>query len=77
MSLVVGPNAVVAVVQHQQKFRAQPQWFVVSFDQGTGKATWRHEIKDEPLPGGLLINRDGRIVGTTLTGNLLSLAAAK
>ena len=77
MSLVVGPNAVVAVVQHQQKFRAQPQWFVVSFDQGTGKATWRHEIKDEPLPGGLLINRDGRIVVTTLTGNLLSLAAAK
>jgi outer membrane protein assembly factor BamB len=49
----------------------------VSFDQGTGKATWRHEIKDEPLPGGLLINRDGRIVVTTLAGNLLSLAAAK
>ena len=77
MSLVVGPNAIVAVVQHQQKYRAQPQWFVVAFDQGSGKATWRHEIKDEPLPGGLLINRDGRIVVTTLAGNLLSLASAK
>ena len=77
MSLVVGPNAIVAVVQHQQKYRAQPQWFVVAFDQASGKVTWRQEIKDEPLPGGLLINRDGRIVVTTLTGNLLSLAAAE
>ena len=77
MSLVVGPNAIVAVVQHQQKYRAQPQWFVVAFDQASGKATWRHEVKDEPLPGGLLVNRDGRIVVTTLTGNLLSLVGGE
>ncbi len=77
MSLVVGPNAIVAVVQHQQKYRAQPQWFVVAFDQASGKATWRHEVKDEPLPGGLLVNRDGRIVVTTLAGNLLSLVGSE
>jgi len=77
MSLVVGPNAIVAVVQHQQKYRAQPQWFVVAFDQASGKATWRHEVKDEPLPGGLLVDRDGRIVVTTLAGNLLSLVGGE
>ena len=77
MSLAVCPNAIVAVVQHQQKFRAHPQWFVVAFDKTTGKASWRHEIRDEPLPGGLLIDRDGRIVVTTLTGSLLSLAKSQ
>ncbi len=75
MSLVMAPNAIVAVVQHQQKFRAQPQWFVVAFEQQNGKPLWRHEIRDEPLPGGLLVNRDGRIVVTTLAGNLITLAA--
>ena len=74
MSLAVCPNMVVAVVQHQQKYRAQPQWFAVAFDKSTGKESWRQEIRDEPQPGGLLVDRSGRVVITTLRGSLLCLA---
>ena len=73
LSLAVCPNAVVAVVQYQQKARAQPQWFAVAFDQANGKTLWRHELRTEPLPGGLLVDRDGRAVVTTLDGSLICL----
>ncbi len=73
VSLVVAPGAVVAVIQQQQKFRAQPQWYVVAFDKQNGKRLWQHEILGEPLPDGLLVDRDGQVVITMLDGSLICL----
>ncbi len=73
VSLAVCPNAVVAVVQYQQKFRAQPQWFVVAFNTENGSTLWRQEIRAEPLPGGLLVDRDGQVVVTMVNGTVLCL----
>jgi outer membrane protein assembly factor BamB len=73
VSLVVAPNAVLGVVQQQQKIRAQPQWYVVAFNKQNGNPMWRQELRGEPLPGGLLVDRDGRIVVTMLNGNLVCL----
>ena len=71
LSMVVCPNAIVAVVQQQQKNRAQPQWYVAAFDKKKGHRMWQHEIIGKPLPDGLLVDRDGNIVVTMLDGSLV------
>ena len=77
LSLAVSPNAILAVVQFQQKYRAQPQWYVVAFDKQKGAPSWRQELRDEPLPGGLLVDRDGRVIVSTLAGGLTCFAGAR
>jgi hypothetical protein len=72
--VVVCPNAIVATIQQQNKVRAQPQWYVVAFDKQTGNPLWRHEIGETPLPDALLVDRDGRVVVTTVPGSVICLA---
>ena len=76
VSLVVCPNAIVGAVKYQQKYRSQPQWYAVAFDRESGKPIWQHEIFGTPLPGGLLVDRDGRVVLTMVTGSVLCLGPA-
>jgi outer membrane protein assembly factor BamB len=71
ISLAVAPNAVVAVVQQQHKFRAQPQWYVAAFDKSEGRKLWQQELAGKPLPEGLLVDRDGQIVVTMLDGSVV------
>ena len=47
MSIVVCPNAIVAAIQQQHKFRAQPQWYVVAFDKQTGNPLLSSEAVDK------------------------------
>lgn len=72
VSIVVCPNAILTVAKQQQKFRARPQWYLSALNIQTGKANWQQEIPGEPLPGGLIVDRDGQIVVTTLDGRLLA-----
>ena len=71
VSLVVCPNAVLAVVRNQQKFRSQPQWYLVALEAKSGRQLFKRELRGDPLPGGLLVDRDGRIVVTLLDGRVL------
>ena len=71
VSLVVCPNAVLAVIQQQHNFRAQPQWYVVAFNKESGQQMWRQEIIGKPLPDGLLVDRDGQVIVTMLDGRLI------
>jgi len=66
VSLVVCPNAVVAVVRNQQKFRSQTQWYVAALNIKNGNQIFRHELPGDPLPGGLLVGRDGQIIVTMI-----------
>ncbi len=77
VAIVVGPNAIVAAVQQQSRFRAQPQWSVVALDKQNGNPLWKHKLPETPLPDGLLIDGDGRIVVTLVSGNVLCLAPAE
>ncbi len=77
LSLVVGPNAVVAVVHQQHKYRAQPQRYVAAFDKAKGFQLWQHELSGKPLPDGLLVDRDGQIIVTMLDGSLICLGDKK
>jgi outer membrane protein assembly factor BamB len=77
VSIVVCPNVVLTVAKQQQKFRARPQWYLTALNIKTGAPNWQQEIPGEPLPGGLLVDRDGRIVVATLDGRLLAYGAQK
>ena len=72
LSLVVAPNAIVAVIQQQDKYRAQPQWRVAAFDKANGNQLWRQDLPGKPLPDGLLVDRDGHVVVTMLDGSIVS-----
>lgn len=76
VSIVVCPNAVLAVVKQQQKFRARPQWNLASLHVKTGKPLWQQELQGEPLPGGLLVGRHGHVVVAMLDGSLQSFAGS-
>ena len=70
ISLALTPNAVVATVRLQEKHRARRDWFVLGLNVKDGKQLFRQRLDEEPLPGGLLIDRDGRIVITSVSGTV-------
>ncbi len=71
LSLAVCTGDVVAVLQHQQGRRAQPEWSVSAWETETGKPRFQHRFSNEPLPGGLLVDHDGRVVVVMLDGSVL------
>ena len=75
VSLAVCPNAIVAVVGHQVRVRAQPQWFAVALKAEDGKQLWKKELRGKPLPGGLLVDRAGQVIITMLGGDIRCLGA--
>jgi outer membrane protein assembly factor BamB len=76
VSLAVCPNAVVAVIKHQQATRAHPQWYVAAFESKSGKPLFQQELRGEPLPDGLLVDRGGQVVVSMLDGRLLCFGPA-
>jgi len=75
VSLAVSPNAIVAVVKYQQRTRAHAQWYVVALDAKSGTPYFQHELRDVPLPDGLLVDAQGRIIVTTVGGDIVCLGA--
>jgi hypothetical protein len=70
VSLAIAPDQVLAVVQFQQRFRSQPQWFVAGLDIESGEQRFRHELDAEPLPGGLAVGGGGEVLVTLLDGGI-------
>jgi len=77
VSLAVTPNAVVAVAKFQDQYRAKPAWTLLSLAAEDGKVLTSQELKGEPLPGGLLVDRDGQVIVTLLDGSTVCFAAPK
>ena len=73
VSMVVCPNAIVAVVRSQTRHRAHPQWYVVGLDSNTGSILFQQGLRGDPLPDGLLVDAEGRIVVTMLDGRVVCL----
>ena len=71
VSLCICPNAVVAVVRSQQGRGAQAKWFVVALNKENGQPLFRRELQAEPLPGGLLVDRRGQVIVTTVDGRVI------
>ena len=71
VSLVVSPNAILAVNKQQAKFRARPQWYLTALNVNNGKSRWQRQLSGQPLPGGLLVDQGGQVVVAMLDGRLL------
>lgn len=71
VSLVVCPNAVVGVVSTQQRIRSQPSWFLIAWNPKNGNVIARQPLQAEPLPGGLIVTKDGHTIVSTLDGRVL------
>jgi len=74
VSLAVCPASVVSVVKYQVRHRAHPQWSLVAVNSqnGTPYWFWRYPLPSKPLPGGLLVGRQGQVLVTMLNGSIRS-----
>ena len=74
VSLAVCPNAVVAVVKTQERFRARAQWYLTALRPDNAGLMLNQELIGEPAPGGISIDRDGRVVVSMLDGQVIAFA---
>ncbi|NNE90865.1 MAG: PQQ-binding-like beta-propeller repeat protein [Verrucomicrobiales bacterium] len=70
LSLAVAPNAVITVARYQDLRRAMPQHFLTAMNPKNGKQLWQTELLDEPLPGALIVDHEGRILVNFLDGSV-------
>jgi outer membrane protein assembly factor BamB len=61
VAVAVSKNAVVMADQSN----------VQAIDLGTGKQLWRHKLPTAPIPWGVAVNREGRVVVTLIDGQVL------
>ena len=71
VSLALTPNAVLAVARHQDLSRARPLWSLVALAPEDGRVMFQQELPGDPLPDGLLVDRDGRIIISLVDGGLV------
>ena len=76
VSLVIAPNAVVTVARYQDMRSAKKQWFLTTLRRDNGRLLVQQQLPGEPLPGGLLVDRDGNTIVTLLDGGLVSYGPA-
>lgn len=70
LSIAVAKNAVVSVARYQDLRRAVPQYFLTTLNLQNGNPLSQVELPAEPLPGGVAIDRDGRIIVVMLNGDV-------
>ena len=71
LSVAIAPNAVMAVARYQDLRRASPQFCVTAHDSKDGKQMFQTSLPSEPLPGSLIVNRNGHIIVTLLDGSVV------
>lgn len=70
LSMALAPNAIVAVARYQDLRRAVPQYFLVGLNSANGRQMFQMELPAEPLPGGLIIDRNGHALVAMLDGGV-------
>ncbi|MCP4508623.1 MAG: hypothetical protein GY826_19795 [Fuerstiella sp.] len=68
--MAMARNAVITVARYQVINRAVPQYFLTALRADDGKQLFQVELPDEPLPGGLIIDRDGKLMVAMLDGGV-------
>ena len=62
VAFVVAKNAVITVLEQQRPRSLSSKWTLAGLDSETGKVIWTKPLKSAVLPGGLLVDRHGRII---------------
>jgi len=73
LSLTVCPDAVVALLKYRKRDLARPWPFVAVLEANDGTPRILHPLRQDPLPGGLLVGRGGKIIVALLNGDVLCL----
>jgi len=67
MSIAVTDNAVIAAGQSDN----DSGWVVRAFNIESGKLLWNVPLSAIPIPGGLCVDRDGRVIVVLQNGNVV------
>ncbi len=62
VAFVVAKNAVITVLEQQRPRSLSSKWSLTGLDPKTGKVIWTKPLKSAVLPGGILVERHGRII---------------
>jgi len=70
VSLAMSRNAVLAVCEFPIPRQIKTRWQLVALNRTDGSKLWAQNLSAPALPGGLLIDRDGRVVVVLLDGSV-------
>ncbi len=62
ISLVLSQNSVLTVCETPRHRNLTPAWTLCTLDNQNGSIVWRHNLSSKASPGGLLADKDGRVV---------------
>lgn len=62
VAFVVAKNTIITVLEKQRHRALSSNWTLAGLDPKTGKVIWTKTLRSAALPGGLLVDRHGRII---------------
>ncbi len=62
VAFVIAKNAIITAIQEQRPRSLSSNWILAGLNPQTGKVMWRKRLASAVLPGGLLVDRHGRII---------------
>ena len=71
VSVALASNAAVLVSAFDREDSDAPVWETLAVDSVDGRILWRQALPSEPVPGGLLIDRDGQVVVVLRNGSAI------
>ena len=74
IGMTLAANAVLALTETQEPGKDQPTWALLALALTDGKPLWRQPLKAAPLPGGVIVDRDGRIICPFQDGSVVCYA---
>jgi hypothetical protein len=70
VSVAVAGDSILAVCSTPRRRHWQTTWKLYALDRTNGNRTSQQNLPSEALPGGLLVDRDGRVVVVMQDGSL-------
>ncbi len=77
ISLILTENAVLAVCETPRPRNLYPVWTLCALNPENGSMMWHHNLPSEGLTGGLMVDRDGRVIGSLLDGGVVCYGGEK
>lgn len=77
VALVLTPNAVLSVCEVPRFRSLYPRWALCALDPDDGSLLWQHDLPSNGSHGGLLVDRDGRIIIVDQEGGLVCYGGMK
>ena len=76
VALALARNSIIAVCEMPVPRALQSRWTVECLDPHDGSLEWTQELSSPAVPGGLLIDRDGRVIVVMENGNIACFGGA-